>query len=90
MTRKLLLLAALLASAALAGCGSSPVTHFYTLNPAAAEPAAAGAGAMAVYIVAVGAVSLPDGVDRPQIVLRTGGNRVSFSEFERWGGALRG
>ena len=88
MTRKFLLLAALLATAALSGCGSSPVTHFYTLNPAA-EPVAAGAGAKAVYIVAVGAVSLPDGVDRPQIVLRTGGNRVSFSEFERWVGALK-
>jgi len=84
--RTLLLLAALLGSAALSGCGSSPVTHFYTLNPAP-EPAAA--GAKAAYIVAVGAVSLPDAVDRPQIVLRTAGNRVAFSEFERWSGALK-
>ena len=88
MTRKLLWLAALLGSAALVGCGSSPVTHFYTLSPAA-EPAAAGAGARSATIVAIGAVALPDGVDRPQIVLRTGASQVSFSEFERWVGALK-
>ena len=87
MTRNWLWFAALLGSAALAGCGSSPVTHFYTLHPAA-EPPAAAAGARAAYIVAVGAVVLPDGLDRPQIVLRNG-NRVSFSDFERWGGALK-
>lgn len=88
MTRKWLWLAALLGTAALAGCGSSPVTHFYTLNPAAL-PAAAGADGKSAYVVAIGAVALPDGVDRPQIVLRTGGNQVSFSEFERWVGALK-
>jgi len=69
---------------ALSGCGSSPATHFYTLSPAAA-PAPAAAGAATV--VAIGAVQLPDGLDRPQIVLRGPGNQVSFSEFERWLGA---
>jgi uncharacterized lipoprotein YmbA len=82
------LLAALLGLATLAGCGSSPVTHFYTLNPAA-EPAATGAGARAAYVVAIGAVAVPDGVDRPQIVLRGGSSQVYFSDFERWVGALK-
>jgi len=81
---KFLLLAALFAVAALAGCGSSPVTHFYTLSPAAAPAPAEGKVA---YTVAIGAVALPDGIDRPQIVLRGAGNQVSFSEFERWVGA---
>jgi uncharacterized lipoprotein YmbA len=85
--RKFLLRVALLGSAVLAGCGSSPVTRFYTLHPAA-EPAATGAGA-AAYVVAIGAVALPDAVDRPQIVLRTGATQVSFSDFERWVGALK-
>jgi len=71
--------------AALAGCGSSPVTHFYTLSPATA-PAPEGRVA---YTVAIGAVALPDGIDRPQIVLRGAGNQVTFSEFERWLGALK-
>jgi uncharacterized lipoprotein YmbA len=88
VTCKWLRLAALLGTAALAGCGSSPVTHFYTLN-SAAQPAAAGADGKAAYVVAIGAVAVPDSVDRPQIVLRGSGNQVSFSEFERWGGALK-
>jgi len=83
-----LLWVALLGAAALAGCGSSPVTHFYTLNPAA-EPVATATGAKAAYVVAIGAVALPDGIDRPQIVLRSGASRVSFSEFERWVCALK-
>jgi len=61
VTRIWLVLAALLGTAALAGCGSSPVTHFYTLNPAA-EPAAAGAGGKAAYVVAIGAVTPPAGL----------------------------
>jgi len=78
--------AILLAAAALAGCGSSPATHFYTLSPPA-EPARAEAKAPGV--IAIGAVTVPEGIDRPQIVLRTGANQVSISEFERWSGPLR-
>ncbi len=86
MTRRSRPAAALLAAAllALAGCGSSPVTHFYTLSPAAAP---AGAAAGDAPTVAIGAVQLPDGLDRPQIVLRGAGNQVTFSEFERWLGS---
>ena len=85
MTRARIGLAALLGAGALlalAGCGSTPVTHFYTLSPAPA-PAAAGNAVTA----AIGAVQLPDGLDRPQIVLRGAGNQVMFSEFERWLGS---
>jgi uncharacterized lipoprotein YmbA len=78
--------ACLLAAAALAGCGSSPTTHFYTLS---APAEAARAEAKASPVVAIGAVTLPEGLDRPQIVLRTGASQVSFSEFERWNGPLR-
>lgn len=72
------------AGALLSGCGSSPVTRFYTLNPVAAPAAADARGSM---IVVIGAVALPDGLDRPQIVLRGAGNQVTFSEFERWLGS---
>ena len=69
----------------LSGCtGTSPVTRFYTLNPAAV---AAAADARSSMTVVIGAVSLPDGLDRPQIVLRGAGNQVTFSEFERWLGS---
>jgi len=72
------------AGALLPGCGSSPVTRFYTLNPVAAPAAADARGSMTVVI---GAVALPDGLDRPQIVVRGAGNQVTFSEFERWLGS---
>ena len=87
MTRERTRSAALLAAGALlalAGCGSTPVTHFYTLSPA---PAPAPAAPGSAPTVAIGAVQLPDGLDRPQIVLRGAGNQVSFSEFERWLGS---
>ena len=86
MTRKFLPPAALLVAAALAGCGSSPVTHFYTLNTVAAP---APSNAKVSYTVAIGAVTLPDGLDRPQIVLRKAGNQVAVAEFERWVGSLK-
>jgi uncharacterized lipoprotein YmbA len=90
VTRKRLLPAALLgvgALLALAGCGSSPKTNFYTLYSGAAAPAAV--PAKSPYVVAIGAVALPDGLDRPQIVLRGAGSQVSFSDYERWVGALK-
>ncbi|MGZ8450421.1 MAG: PqiC family protein [Candidatus Deferrimicrobiaceae bacterium] len=66
-----------------AGC-ASPRSDFYTLSRSAkAAPVAAG------YSVAVGPVSVPEIVDRPQIVVRTGPNQVFIDEFHRWGSPLR-
>jgi uncharacterized lipoprotein YmbA len=76
--------AALLALALLSACGSSPVTRYYTLSPAGVWTSPQGKGSINV---AIGGVSMPDGLDRPQIVLRGAGNQVTFSEFERWLGS---
>ncbi|MEW6720900.1 MAG: PqiC family protein [Thermodesulfobacteriota bacterium] len=65
-----------------AGC-ATPRSEFYTLHAPAAAP-----GASAPR-VAVGPVSIPSLVDRPQIVVRTGPNRVFIDEFHRWGSPLR-
>jgi len=66
------------------GCASPPA-RFYKLS-AAAPPAAA---PVAVSVaVAVGPVSIPAIVDRPQFVLRTGPNEVRVDEFNRWGAPL--
>ena len=73
-------------AALLAACGSSPKANFYTLG---AEPAPVVGDAKASYTVAIGAVSVPEMVDRPQFVVRTGANQVSINEFERWAGPLR-
>jgi uncharacterized lipoprotein YmbA len=74
-------------SLALAGClGSSRPARFYTLEPLQLRDAPASAAADAT--LAVGPVELPDAVDRPQIVTRTGANELVISEFDRWGGSL--
>jgi len=79
--------ALLLAAAALAGCSSPPKTNFYTLSPAASAPARA--DAKVPYSVAIGPVGIPESLDRPQMVTRTGANQVGVAEFERWAGPLK-
>ena len=86
MTFKSAVPIALFAAIFLGGCGSSPKTNFYTLNAQSTLPRA---GHSAAYSVAIGAVTLPDGIDRPQLVVRTGANRVSIADFERWAGPLK-
>ncbi len=69
---------------ALAGCGSTPPSHFYKLS-------ASGGGAKnsSNISVAVGPVSIPALVDRPQIVISTGPNQVRLEEFDRWASPLQ-
>ena len=69
----------------LAACGSPPRERFYTLN--APEPPAAAEGAPSI---AVGPVSIPEMVDRPQIVVRLGANQVQIAEQARWAEPLKG
>ena len=65
------------------GCASTPAARFYTLSAAAAPPMAS-----SDLSVAVGPVSVPGVVDRPQIVVRTGPNEVRLDEFNRWASPL--
>lgn len=74
-------LMALISTAGLvAGCGTTPDSTFYTLN---AEAGAGSAQKSAVSVV-VGPVTVPEAVDRPELVIRTTGNRVKIEEFHRW------
>ena len=80
-------LAAFVAGAALllAGCGSSPPSKFYVLT---ADPVPQRSWTGAPKTVALGRVSLPGALDRPQIARRKGGNEIVFSDEERWAGPL--
>jgi len=69
----------------LANCASTRTTQFYTLSPSLT-----GIGATSTNIsVSVGPISIPDDVDRPQIVVRTGPNQVLLAEFDRWASPLK-
>jgi len=70
----------------LTGCASSPSPKFYVLAPLSTErPVDAGAD----IAVGLGPVELPDYLDRPQIVTRSGQNELNLAEFERWGESLK-
>jgi hypothetical protein len=70
-------------AAAVAGCASPP-SRFYTLS-ADAPPGPVTSTA----VIAVGPVSVPEVVDRPEIVVRTGPNQVTVDEFNRWASPLQ-
>jgi hypothetical protein len=80
-------IAGLILIALLAGCSSSPKPSFYNLSTEG--PSAAAVDAKAPYSVAVGPLTLPAMLDRPQMVVRVDANRVEIDEFHRWAGPLQ-
>jgi uncharacterized protein len=80
--RKLLLGSAALLPA-LAACTRTRPTMFYTLVTAAGPPAATrrrGKG----LVVGLGPITLPQYLDRPDIVTREGANQMRLAEFHQW------
>ncbi|HET6513901.1 MAG TPA: PqiC family protein [Thermodesulfovibrionales bacterium] len=73
----------------LTGCASSPPSRFYQLNPVNPQTVAKqDSPSQGNVIVAVGPIRIPDYLDRPQIVTRSGQNELKLSEFDRWAGSL--
>jgi uncharacterized lipoprotein YmbA len=70
----------------LAACASPLKERFYVLS---ASPMPAPAPGALSYRVAVGPVTVPAAVDRPQIVLRVDANRVALQEQSRWAEPLK-
>ena len=66
----------------LSGCASSPQSQFYTLSATAAPEFAPVASNE--YRIVVGPASVPESVDRPQLVLHMSENRVTLLEQARW------
>jgi uncharacterized protein len=78
---------AFLAAALLAGCGSSPKTRYYTLDPVSGT----GTNRLAISTpVTVAAVHLPASLDRREMIRQTGQNAVDISEQDRWESPLGG
>ncbi|MGB3461073.1 MAG: ABC-type transport auxiliary lipoprotein family protein, partial [Rhodanobacter lindaniclasticus] len=73
-------LLAVTAAALLAACASAPL-HYYTLLPGSAAPVAESATAIPFEVLTV---NVPAQVDRPQLVVRQGGQSVALLEGERW------
>ena len=90
MTRALLGIAlSSVFAAMLEGCGSSAEPRFYTLSAGGNSGSDRSEKAMADYSVSVGPVTLPEIVDRPQLVVRVGANQVALLDDHRWAEPLR-
>ena len=72
------------------GCTSSPSSRFYVLSSTAATtPEAKRSGDEGCLSIGIGPIKIPDYLERPQIVTRTGPNEITLGEFDRWGGPLK-
>lgn len=78
------LLVAVAALLLVGGCSSTPPSRFYTLSAATTPVAPA-----SELSVAVGPVTVPSQVDRPQFVVSVGPNQVQLDEFNRWAAPLQ-
>jgi len=74
-------IAALAGALLLSACGSEPRIDYYSLAAPAESAPGAARSTLAVHI---GPVSVPDAVDRPQIVTRLDDNRVNIDDSHRW------
>ncbi|RQH07022.1 PqiC family protein [Paraburkholderia dinghuensis] len=85
MTRATVLAVCLIALFAIAGCRSPSPTYYVMHGDAQrADPPVP-----ATMTVVVSPVTVPDVVDRPQIVTRTADNRIELNEYERWAEPLK-
>jgi uncharacterized lipoprotein YmbA len=75
---------AIVVMAATAGCGTTATSRFYTLD----STATADGSPPVRRAIAVGPVSIPPAVDRPQIVVQVAPNQVTVDEFNRWAAPL--
>ena len=80
------LLVAALVAATLVGCSSSPPVVFYTLTEI---PSTTASSKTVAYEILVGPVTLPETLDRPQLVTRVTDTRVSVLEQQRWAAPLK-
>jgi len=85
MNRRALPLALLIL---LAACATPSNTHYYTLSGGSAIVAQQGASA-ADYRVAIGPVTVPDALDRLQIVVNVAPNRQAILDEENWSAPLK-
>lgn len=69
----------------LAGCGTSPRTHYYTLAPATAPDHDK---VRLSSPITVSAVDLPPSLDRSSMVHRTGENTVAINGEDQWAAPL--
>jgi hypothetical protein len=77
--------AAVLLLLAMGACSTTPPTRFYVLSAIADQAATVPGKGPAIGI---GPITLPQYLNRPEIVTRVSGNQLAVAEFDQWGGDL--
>jgi uncharacterized protein len=68
----------------LSACGTSPKTNFYLLSAEHDSEIITSEN----LAIGVWKVTLPELIDRPEIVTRTGAHTINLADFHRWAGGL--
>lgn len=72
------------------GCASTPPSRFYILStPGTESPEIKASVDNRCLSVGIGPISIPDYLDRPQIVTRPTPNQIVLAEFDRWSESLK-
>ncbi len=77
-------LSVLLLVSLLSACGTSPKTNFYLLSSDSGIESDKNGGAA----IGLWKINLPELIDRPEIVTRTGPYTIELADFHRWAGSL--
>ncbi len=90
----LLRIAVMVLAMAGAGCINTPLPDYYVLTPeAAAEPVSRGsrsdADRLARLAIGVGPITIPETINRPNIVTPRDSNQLNVAEYHRWSEPLR-
>ena len=70
------------------GCAGTEKSRFYTLDYLAMAPPGSPAAGSSGVSVGIGPVHLPEYLNRPQIVTRTGKYKLDIADFDRWAAPL--
>lgn len=69
-------------------CSSTPASRFYALSSVNTTEYVKHQQVKDRGIIAIGPIRIPEYLDRPQIVTRSGNSELMLAEFHRWGGSL--
>ena len=70
------------------GCAGTEKSRFYTLDYLAMASSGSPDTENHLVSIGIGPVRLPEYLNRPQIVTRTGKHKINIAEFDRWAGPL--
>lgn len=74
----------------MAGCASTAPTRYYRLNSLIVPDREMKAvSTHQKSAIGVGPIEIPDYLDRPHIVTRTGQNEIKIADFSKWAGSLK-